>query len=726
MKKRPLCTICLMFLIIRSLLLFINGQPFVRLPVSSIFYEMEEEKEVLLEGTVYQKSNTEKNQVLYLKNNSITYQKKTFYESNILIYDNSFEEISIGAEIKVTGDARVFECARNPGNFDQQLYYARQNIYGYLFVGKFLEIVEPDSLFREHLYQFRQIWKNALLDALGEKNGATLSAILLSEKAAMDEEVKELYQKNGIGHVLAISGLHISFLGLGIYQWLRKGGIPYFISGMISVSILTIYVCMIGISVSVVRAYIMLLLRIGADITGRVYDMLTAVLLAAVILVWHQPLYLTDAAFYMSHGAILGILLISPALNSILPKQKWLLKGIDASLAINVALFPIMLWFYYEISTYSILLNLLVIPLMSGVLSFGMLGSLGYFIWKPLGKLMLLPGGAILWFYEKIGAVGIQMPFARIVIGKPEIWQILLYYLGLIVIIWRIKRRGEKKLWLLSGYFVLCILFTKLPDGNISVSIIDVGQGDSIYIRGPYGSDYLIDGGSSAIESVGKYRIEPFLKSQGVGSLEYVFVSHGDSDHYNGILEMMQRQLFGIHIKKLILPSNYKNDEKLMELMYVAAENKIPVSVMEAGQKIVEGKLQIQCLQPGMEMENMEGNAGSLVLDITFQKFEMLCTGDVENEGETLLNENLRGKAYDVLKVAHHGSKNSTSEEFLEIVKPKLALISAGVNNYYGHPHEETLNRLRNIKCKILQTNEQGMIRIESNGDSIDIFSGSI
>lgn len=733
MKKRPLCSMCLIILLVEGIfLIMMGGQSFKEVSASSIFYEEGGGNEILIQGQVYKKSSTSKIQVLYLKNNSIDYQNQSYHESKILIYDNTFEEVPIGTTVCVKGSAEKFEEARNPGNFDQQLYYAKQGIYGYVWSEEILTVKGEVNTIQEALCQFRQRWKAVLIENTGEENGGALSAMLLGDKSAMDDEIKELYQKNGIGHILAISGLHISFIGLGIYHLLRKTGTSYLVSGAFSLLILSAYVLMIGFSVSVIRAYVMLLLRIGADIAGRVYDMLTAVMFAATIIVVYQPLYLTDAGFYMSHGAILSILLLVPEIKKLLPCRFAVFEKIYSSLGINLALFPVMLWFYFEVPTYSLLLNMAVIPLMSWVLGLGIFGSIGYFIWKPLGKVLLKACSLILTFFEKLAELGCQIPFSRVVFGKPNWWEIMMYYVILLGIVLFLRNCKKEEFLKKSRKFILLAMsavvlsFVKLPNGRLQVTMIDVGQGDSIFAKGPYGNTYLIDGGSSDVDSVGKYRIEPFLKSQGVGTLDYVFVSHGDSDHYSGILEMIERQKFGVKIKNLVLPANYQTDEEMIRLIKTAAENQISVSIIDGGQTISEGKLQIKCLQPGSSGPDLEGNAGSMVLEICFDRFDMLCVGDVEKEGEEMLTQKLGEKTYDVLKVAHHGSKNSSAEEFLKTVQPGIALISAGENNQYGHPHEVTIQRLLEVGSKIYQTAKEGAIQFETDGDVIDIFPSSI
>ena len=710
MTKRPLCFLCLLFLLIQGVLLLLtSGQSLVKMPASSIF-QKEEGSEVLVEGQVYKKKITSNVQILYLKNNSV-------YDSKILIYDSDFIEIPIGKTICLKGSICHFETAHNPGNFDQSLYYAKEEIYGAIRCEEVLEIKGEASEVKEFLYQLKMAWKQNLYDAIGEESGAILSAMLLGEKNDMDADLKELYQKNGIGHILAISGLHISFIGFGIYRSLRRTGMPYLVSGFLAIVILSLYATMIGFSTSVFRAYVMLLIKIGADVTGRVYDMLTALLLSAAMTIGYQPLYLADAGFYMSYGAILGIVLILPVLQENFPgKRKWiapLLPGI----CINLALFPIQLWYYFEFPIYSILLNMVVIPLMSVLLGAGMIGSGLMILWKPLGTLCLQVCHWILVFYEKISEIGIGLPAARVVAGQPAIWEVLLYYMVLVLLTSGILKRKRK---LLLPFAATLFFLLYKPAGTLQITMLDVGQGDGIFVQGPTGIHYFIDGGSSDVSDLGKYRIEPYLKSQGVGTLDYVFISHGDTDHYSGIKEMLERQDVGVKIRNLVLPENYKEEEALMELALLASDEGVSVKVMKAGITLKEGNFLIACLQPDGE-SGLSGNAGSMVLELDYGAFEMLCTGDVEGEGEEMLIKKVQGKQYDLLKVAHHGSKASTSDKLLQAIDAEFAWISAGKNNSYGHPHEETLQRLEAYGCKIYRTLEQGAITLKTDGKKVSI-----
>lgn len=473
---------------------------------------------------------------------------------------------------------------------------------------------------------------------------------------------------------------------------------------------------------------VMLLLRIGADLCGRVYDMMTALLVAASLILLENPFYMWDAGFLLSFGAILGILLVLLVLKGLLPCKMRIAEGIYASLAIQIFLFPITLYFFFEIPSYSVVLNFFVIPLMSLVLGAGILGSVLYCLIPWAGTLVLKSTGMIFGVYEKLCRWCMSLPYSRVVIGQPDWKQVILCYSMLflfLVWVWRAVSKGEWNRSKRIGSFVCLFLVLgisfpwKWKMGDVQVTMLDVGQGDGIYMRGPSGVHYLIDGGSSDVKEVGKYRIEPFLKSQGVGSLDYVFLSHGDEDHISGVREMLVRQEVGIRIRTLVLPVEEVWDEALHEMVQIALGNDTKVMTIREGEGIEEEGFCVQCLQPG-ESDGLEpGNEASMVLRVKYRDFDFLLTGDVEGKGEELLNEKEGLEEADVLKAAHHGSKNSTKETFLERVRPKIAWISAGRGNRYGHPHQETVRRLEAYHTKLYSTQTSGAVTIETDGGKI-------
>ena len=356
---------------------------------------------------------------------------------------------------------------------------------------------------------------------------------------------------------------------------------------------------------------------------------------------------------------------------------------------------------------------------------------------------MLFICKGILWFYDRICSLAERLPGNRIVTGRPQKVYIVLYYsviLGICIWFYCKKEQGKSSstdtrkrqrrrralaasagvLGAAFGFLFICICSYRICTG-IEMTILDVGQGDGIFIRGPEGKCYLIDGGSSDVSSVGKYRIEPYLLSRATDTLDYVFVSHGDEDHVNGIEELLANQPLGIRIKNLVLPPERVWDERLEEIADLAVQNQTRVVIMGTGNRLKEEKMTITCMYPETEYSGEKGNAASMVLDISYGKFKVLLTGDIEVQSEAaLLEQGIQGK-YDVLKVAHHGSKGSSQEAFLEEIRPTIALVSAGIDNRYGHPHEETVKRLKKYGCKVYSTQDNGAITIKSDGEGMQL-----
>lgn len=692
---------------------------------SSLERWAKEGEQVQAEGTVCRLEEKTKVQAVYLKQVSIRCRSASFFENNLIVYTDPQLSFEIGNKIKVQGEVSFFQEAANPGNFDQKRYYQIRDIHGLVWAGS-ISVTDPSVwTIRQKLAKFRSGWRQALIRELGEKNGTALAAVMLGEKAGMDQELKSLYQANGIGHILAISGLHLSWIGLGMYRLLRRLTGSYLAGGIGGILFLGGYVLMVGITVSAARALIMFLFRVGADMSGRHYDAPTALgTAAAVVLLW-RPLYLYDGGFWMSFGAVSAMLLVLPLFRD-LP-----LQGLWASVSVNLFLLPVVLMCFFEIPVYAVLLNLYVIPLMSVLLTLGMTGSMLYLVLPDLGGAVLGLSGWILWIYEKSCEWALTLPGARWVAGRPELWQAAVYYALLGIIIWqhgRIRKKNEKEgkgcrfLYIslaLLGTAALCYRFGER--GTFQASILDVGQGDCIFLRGPKGRNYLVDGGSSDVTDVGKYRIEPYLKAMGAGTIDYVFISHGDEDHVNGIEELIEHRKTGVSIRRLLLPPREVWEERLQSLACQAREAGILVYTMQPGDRLEEGELKITCLAPSSQEDLAPGNEASMVLAVEYGAFDMLLTGDVENAGEESLLKTLkdysRGRTWEVLKAAHHGSRNSTGEGFLEIVQPRFAVISAGADNPYGHPHADTLGRLQNTGSRILATPEYGMIsfRVRKN-----------
>lgn len=777
--KRPLCTICVLFLIIQCAGLWIlsRTEAYERDSLSETESLLSGgQNQVSVTGTVERIEEKEQVSTVYLKDNYISIADHKIKESKLLVYikpNQTENRIRIGNRLCVSGEAEVFSPARNPGNFDQKFYYEKQGIRLLVWADHAEIISGKTDRVRDFLQHLRSQWRERLIRHLGEYYGNTMSAVLLGEKSGLDGEMKKLYQKSGIGHILAISGLHMSFIGAGLYGLLRRAGLPFAVAALLGGAVLILYTIMIGGSVSAVRALIMFLIRAGADVCGRNYDLPTALAVSAAAVCACQPLYLKDAAYQLSYGAILGIALLSPVLGDLLAapvkkdkrnrrqneksrgqrlekEAKRLVEWLTSSLAVTVFLMGPLLRFYFEVPPYSALLNLLIIPAMPLVLGAGILGSLLTLVSDGLGHIVFLVCRAVLTGYDRICALAAHLPGSRLVTGQPEtVWLAVYYgcigaaYLWHCYLRYRAKKReetgnekcaGSGKILRIPGMILLfsaivmpvaCKVRHHNP-GGVQVTVLDVGQGDGIFIRSVSGKAYFIDGGSSDVSACGAYRIEPFLLAQGVDMLEYAFLSHGDSDHLNGMTELLENQDMGVRIKTLVLPPEPFLDESLLQAAHTAAENGTRVTVIKPGDKIQEtldtGEFVLECLAPDASLTAEKGsNASSMVLGLTYGGFSMLFTGDLESEGEAALTESGRLKKYTVLKAAHHGSRTSGAEAFLRAVSPHAAIISAGVDNRYGHPHPETLERLEEAQCKVYSTADCGAVSLWTDGERVRI-----
>ena len=272
MKDRPFMYTCLVLLAVITLAVTCGKEKVIReLRPSPLESAVPPQGMVTLQGQVYRTEQRSEGQRLYLKNNSIRYQNRAFQESKIIIYTDSKLQIHTGDKIQVKGEASFFENARNPGNFDQKRYYQIRDIHGMVWAEE-LKLLDSDVWkSRLRLSKLRSQWQKALVSALGEEDGTALGAMMLGEKSEMDQELKSLFQAAGISHVLAISGLHLSFIGIGMYKLLRRITGSYPVGGVFGILFLMLYILMIGFTVSAVRALTMFLFRVGADMTGRLF-----------------------------------------------------------------------------------------------------------------------------------------------------------------------------------------------------------------------------------------------------------------------------------------------------------------------------------------------------------------------------------------------------------------------------------------------------------------------
>lgn len=711
--------------------------------------------------------------------------------------EHDLEVPAIGEKIRVFGEGKADDPARNPGVFDYRLYCRSRGISGIVYADGYTVTGGKARVFSDSLYRIRrQLSERLKMIALPEDAGI-LSAVLFGEKEDLDSGIYELYRKNGISHLLAISGLHVSIVGLGIWKLFRKGGAGFWISGIFAGGFLCAYGMMVGSGASVARAVSMAGLSFLAAAVGRTYDLPTAMCIPAAGLLLSHPYLLTQASFQLSFLAVTSLVypgrLFSSRGEKLFTNEKIsaAASAFFTSFSIQIVTAPVILWHSFGIPVYGVFLNLIVIPLMTYVVISGFLGLGLSFLSESVGGAML--GGAhyILKFYEMVCNGTGELPGAELVLGQPEVWKIGCYY-GLVIFgavffevgdqvgeklcevfqkkktnIWlKYTKKGNKEaakkivevkgkiesetgavrleesimqilnLWksrslidkkyrlvLLCAAWLAAFLFLipARPTG-LSVTFLDVGQGDGIVLRSE-SRTVLVDCGSSQQKSVGEKVLVPYLKSQGVTRLDLAVMTHGDQDHMNGIWYLLEHPESGIEVGGLMMPEAGK-DEIYGKMAELAKKRDIPVFYAKTGDtwKNFPGKgMTLECLSPDSGREFTDRNEESLVFRLCYGRFSLLLTGDMETSGEeTLLTSGVLTPVT-ILKAGHHGSATSSSEDFIEKLSPSVTILSYGRKNRYGHPAEEVRERLLKHGSRLYETGCSGAVMVRTDGKKLQI-----
>lgn len=670
------------------------------------------------------------------------------------------DTLKIGQQVVLRGTFSEYQRAWNPGEADYAEYYASINVCGRLKQAKVLKAGENYRFFSEMIFELRVLCRERLYRVFPPKEASVMTALLTGDRSGLDEDLEELYRRNGIIHILSISGLHVTIVGLGIFSALRRAGISIKASSLAGGAMVIFYGMFTGMGITVLRAAGMYLLKLLSSLTGRTYDMPTAAGFLLAVLSLKNPLYLTNAGFLLSFGAVCGAGIVYPvlfrpgrkaqrrAVSSGKPFRDFLQKLADkiadclkqsifVSLSVTAAVLPVLLYFYYEVPVFSAMINILVLPFMSLLLITGI-----FVMGVPELKVLGVLDSGILTFYEAVCRFFDRIPFSVWNPGCPGKGRIFGYYLvlvtGLIAFVKWDRGREEKGKGTDKksadnggrdiGRFCPVILLTILVIimgfpriHGTEVYFLDVGQGDGIVLITPHDKVYLFDFGSTSRREVGKYVLKPFLRYKGIGRIDVITVSHEDADHINGILELLEnRDAWGICVGQVFLPDSESADftEILNELSKPV--NKTQTEYIHSGASWVDDGVSFVCLHPDPGVSYSSANASSACYLVSCDGVSFLFTGDVEKEGEDRLAENMeklkrlsgQERRVDILKVAHHGSRYSTGERLLEMISPSCGVISCGRKNRYGHPHEELTDRLSRAETTVFRTDELGAVTV--------------
>ena len=652
---------------------------------------------------------------------------------------NSLRE---GMHVRLEGMLVLPELPRNPGQFNRRIYESGKKIDFYLENPTVLEVKEQRSGVREVV----EIWKTEMMNRCEkiypDEEAGILEAMLFGEKSELSGDIKKLYQAAGISHVLVISGLHISLLALAVAGILRRLGFPMPVWVILSVGVLAGYGILIGQPTTAVRALLMFFVLQGARLLGRSYDLLSALAFAGILMLLDNPDLILDGGCRLSFCAVIGVGWYVSEKNKIFwsigEKEKRknrgkggkgssagaILENIRAGWYLWLFTLPVMLDTFYQVSVVGILWNLVAIPLLPVIIASGGLGVVlaGWNIF--LGSLAGSPAYGMLQLYQEIGNISEKLPVGMWTPGQPSKPVIAGYYLVIFLLVLvekqLIKREKRWKIFPgmeLCSMLLLLLLMAHPWQQREKITFLDVGQGDASLLQSG-GQTLLLDGGSTSQKNVGTYVILPYIKQQGISCLEAVVLTHTDQDHINGVTEVLEEGKKGwLTVKNLMYPYWMEGTEQGKQLKKLAEEAGASCRKIRAGDRLTIGKAEAVVLYPKEQEKIAEPNAGSLVLFWKWEGVRAMFTGDLPEEKERELLQNL--PACEILQVGHHGSATSTCREFLEQVQPSLAVISCAMKNRYGHPSPDTVDRLKKTGCEIRYTMKSGAITIRKRGREI-------
>ena len=431
--------------------------------------------------------------------------------------------------LKISGKAAAFKSASNPGEFDLEKYYATLKIKYAVYASRITKSAGSDVFIYSLAERISDKADSILHNITDTATASVFGAMILGRRESIDTDMSDLFTACGIGHILAISGLHISLLGMGLYKLLRRCGAGDVVSMAGGAAFIIFYGLMTGGGVSQTRALIMFITAVYANVANRSYDMMSGASLSAVLMLADCPYLIHNSGFQLSFAAVFGITCISSTLCKVFDSHNKILNSFLSGIGIQLATIPLIMYYYYRIPVLSVLLNMIVVPLMTVVMISGISGIIAGSINMALGTIAIGPGAMILKLYEKMCEGNLKINGSVYTCGQPAAWRIVVYYIILGLAIYYINQKPHRLKTLLALIPLIFILIKPRP--HFEMDFLDVGQGDGIFIRMEDGTTILVDSGSTDNSGLYEYTLEPFLLSRGVDELDYVIVTHCDNDH---------------------------------------------------------------------------------------------------------------------------------------------------------------------------------------------------
>ena len=668
-----------------------------------------------------------------------------------------------GDKVRLQGEFRKGSEQRNTGGFDYQLYLKSIHIYGTLKVEKYQKISSNNTNWIEKgIHTIKVAITNNIETVLEKEEAQIVKGLILGDTTELQEELKEKFQVANISHVLAVSGMHIIYIIIGIEvvfkKWLGKRQVKYVV-----IFGLVFYMALTGFTSSIVRAGIMGIMNMFAFLVYRKNDIWTAIAISLGIILIQNPYALTGVGLQLSYLGTIGIILFHKNIKQYLDNMKWinnhieikrskrifkiienLKEMISVTLSAQMMILPIMLYHFHIIGIYFVITNILVSIIIGPIMFLSIIFIFSTFIHLKFSQFI-----SIFLSFGIKGLIQIShlsnLPFSKIYVPTPSILGIIIYYIVILVgnqiyvvytgkhlnstqkrvknlialmkyklyekkkktkkIYQKIFQEKNGKAFIVRTYKVILLMIFLIGiyqfPKDLEIHFLDVGQGDACFIITPNHKTILIDGGGSTSSSfdVGKDTLIPYLLDRGYTKLDYVFISHFDQDHVGGILSLLEE----LKVGQIFVSKQEEESENYEEFLGRVKEKNLQVREVKKGDKIIIGDVTFHILWPiEKQIEENQLNNNAMVMKLQYKEFSMLFTGDIEEVAEKKIldtyNNDLDILKATVLKVAHHGSKSSSTEEFLKAVNSKVAIIGVGESNMFGHPSDVVLERLQSFR----------------------------
>ena len=774
-KKHKKFQILSSYRYIRYIKLILTKQVIVLIIISSIisntilifqenqYKNLYPEESIMVEGIIISNQEEREYKNRYKVNVLTVNSSNKYHFTQIYIDVKKDVQLEYGDKVILQGEFRKGNEQRNTGGFDYQLYLKSINIYGTLNVESY-ETISSDNVnwIEKSINKIKLTITENIEKVLEKEEEQIVKGLILGDTTVLEEELKEKFQVANISHVLAVSGMHIIYIIMGIEMLLKKllgkRNVRYVvITGLI------FYMSITGFTSSIVRAGIMGIMNVVAFLVYRKNDIWTSMAISLEIILIQNPYAITGVGLQLSYLGTIGIILFSKNIKQYLDNIKWIKNNIrikrnkriskivknlkdmiSVTLSAQFMIFPIMLYHFNMIGIYFVITNILVSVIIGPIMFLSIIFIFVSFIHLQISQhisIFLSFGIKCLIQISNLA----NLPFSKIYVSTPSILGIIIYYIFIfssnqIYIIYtnkylnstkrrfknlialmkyklyeekkKIRRMYQKilrernvKALIVKTYKVIFLIIfligiCQFPK-NLEIHFLDVGQGDSCFIITPEQKTIFIDGGGSTSNTfdVGKETLIPYLLDKGYTKLDYVFISHFDQDHVGGILSILQE----LKVGQVFISKQGEKSENYETFLELVNEKKINVQEVKAGDKVTIGDITFHVLWPiEKQIEENILNNNAMVMKLQYRSFSMLFTGDIEEIAEKkilhIYKNDLDILQSSVLKVAHHGSKSSSTEEFLKAVNGEVAIIGVGENNMFGHPSNVVLERLQSFR----------------------------